>query len=139
MILIPLFLGQNTIPMDLPSSQSTDFSQDHVISTIGFLDLSKQRFNLFRLALRLEIPQGDLQAIEENFRNDLEACKLHTFLKWKERNGDEATWKKLIDAILEEGNKEFANNIIKNICECSYTSIPLCMHVISTCSIKLTL
>ncbi|XP_064400469.1 uncharacterized protein LOC135346688 isoform X2 [Halichondria panicea] len=109
-----LSADQNNIPVDLPSSQSTDFSRDLVVSTIGFLDLSRQKFNLFRLALRLGIPQGDLQAIEANFRNDLEGCKLRMFLKWKERNGDDATWKKLIDAVLEEGNKEFVS-IIKNI------------------------
>ena len=108
--------------MDLPSSQSTDFSRDLVVSTIGFLDLSRQKFNLFRLALRLGIPQGDLQAIEANFRNDLEGCKLRMFLKWKERNGDDATWKKLIDAVLEEGNKEFVS-IIKNIGECHQSVI----------------
>ena len=82
------------------------------ISEEEFVEISKEKFSWVPLAIRLGISPGERQCIKHDYIT-LESIKLHMLLRWKQNNGDDATWRKLLLAVLEEKNKELADKIIK--------------------------
>ena len=100
------------VPLDCHSHDYLSRAPIQPISEQGFVEISKEKFEWEQLAIRLGISDGERQCIQHDHVT-LEKIKLHMLLRWKEIDGVEATWKKLLVAVLEERNKKLADKIIE--------------------------
>ena len=68
-----------------------------------------------RLAAHLELTRADVQAIESESRSDEKLMRLYMLQKWKEnkRIDGEATYKVLIEAMLDCDNSNSAEQVCK--------------------------
>lgn len=91
---------------------------DAAISEYGLAEIRKEMvLEWGPLAIRLGLSSSERQSIKKD-NPEYDMQKLSMFLKWKQKCGNEATWRALLKEVVAEGDREFAWKIVRI---CKYT------------------
>ena len=81
------------------------------------LKLSKDLHNWEVVGLYLNLTKSEIKGIKVDYRSE-EERRIHTLTKWKEKNGDDATYYNLIDALVDGDRVDIVDTALDYLKEC---------------------
>ena len=93
--------------------------KSHSCSKSVLVRLSKSLDNWEIAALYLELTLPEIKAIKVDYNNE-EERRIKALNKWKEKNGDSATYYNLIEALNDSGRVDVIDQALDFLKDCKY-------------------